>query len=323
MGDRKIQVGIAGASGYVGGELLRLLLHHPMIHIRFLFSRGHAGQPVSAVHPDLLGECDLLFTDQWQPDVDVLFLALGHGVSRAFLTDHPVSPHTRIIDLSRDFRPPQDDGLFVYGLPEWNRERIQQAQRVANPGCFATAIQLGLLPLAANQLLEFPIHVQAITGSTGAGKGLKATTHFTWRAQNVTVYQPFEHPHLPEIQATLREVQTGTAPELYFIPMRGNFTRGIYAVLYTRFLSSGAFDLFRDYYAEHPFVHLTPQIPDLKSVINTNKAILHVQQKGDQLLVISTIDNLLKGAAGQAVQNMNLMFGWPETLGLRMKAVAY
>ncbi len=323
MAFSSLRVGIVGASGYTGGELIRILLHHPDVELSFLYSRRHGGKPLSWLHPDLLGDCEMRLTNEWQPEVDILFLALGHGVSRSFLQHHPLPDSTHIIDLSRDFRPPYADTGFVYGLPEYHRERIQRAERVANPGCFATAIQLALLPLAVNGLLDNDIHVHAVTGSTGAGKSLKETTHFSRRYSNVSIYQPFQHPHLPEIEHTLAQIQPEPSRKIWFIPMRGNFTRGIYASVYTRLSCSGVSSLYREYYAPHPFVHLTSAIPDLKSVINTNKAILYVQESGDRVLVVSVLDNLIKGAAGQAVQNMNLMFGLPETRGLQLKSLGY
>ncbi len=322
----KIRAAIVGASGYTGGELLRLLLHHPQVEIVSAYSRQYAGEPVHRVHPDLLGETDLLFSATVDPEVEVVFLSLGHGVSRTFLREHPFPGEVKLIDLSRDFRLPSPENPdFVYGLPELQRELIRRANRVANPGCFATAIQLALLPLAANQLLPAEVHIHAITGSTGAGKEMRPTTHFTWRHNNLSVYNPFTHPHLPEIERTLRQLQPRLHPKLRFVPYRGNFTRGIFATLYLKCELPGerVQEMYREYYQTHPFVWLSPENPDLKQVLNTNRAILYLEKHGDLLLVVSAIDNLLKGASGQAVQNMNLMFGLPETSGLQLKAVAF
>ena len=316
-----IKVGIAGGAGYTGGELLRLLLNHPWVDIRFVLSRSQAGRPVTAVHRDLIGETDLSFTDQIPEETDVLFLCMGHGESAEFLARNKLDARTKIIDLSQDFRLKSQDHEFVYGLPEAFKAEIKSADKIANPGCFATAIQLALLPLAAQGLLQEEVHVSAITGSTGAGQALSATTHYTWRNNNISVYKPFRHQHLAEIKQTLNTLQAGWQPTIRFVPMRGNFTRGILAAVYTRVdkelekLKS----LYHDYFKPHPFVFVVEQNPDVKQVVNTNKALLHLIKEGDQLLIISVIDNLLKGASGQAVQNMNLMFGFEESLGLRLK----
>lgn len=319
----KIKIGIIGGAGYTGGELLRILLHHPRAEIAFVHSISNAGNQISDVHADLFGETDLRFTDALQTDVDVLFFCLGHGKSAEFLQANPLPESMKIIDLSQDFRDTSNG--FIYGLPELNRERINAANRVANPGCFATAIQLALLPLAKAGLLNEEIHVSAITGSTGAGQSLSPTTHFSWRNNNVSVYKPFQHQHLREIRQSLRSLQPSFKKQINFIPYRGDFTRGIFASAYLpcELDESEAVVLFTDFYAPHPFVRISPQNPNLKQVVNTNNNILHLEKHDDTLLIISVIDNLVKGASGQAVQNMNLMFSLEETAGLRLKPVAF
>ena len=323
-----IRAGIIGGSGYTGGELIRLLLRHPEARLDFAFSTTRAGKPLYSAHPDLLGETELRFTDQVDPGADVVFLCLGHGKSGRFLQEWDFSPHTRIVDLSNEFR--LEDGAsfrdrsFVYGLPEWQKDAISASANIANPGCFATAIQLALMPLAANGLLQEAVHVHAITGSTGAGAGLSDTSHFSWRNNNVSWYKPFTHQHLGEVLQTLGKLQ-GTAPELLFLPMRGNFPRGIFATAYTPYDGTleAARELYATYYAGAPFTRLADAPPDLKQVVNTNAAHLHLHRHGNLLLITSVIDNLLKGASGQAVQNMNLMFGLPEDTGLRLKATGF
>ncbi len=318
----KISVGIVGGAGYTAGELLRLLLRHPQADIQFIHSSTQAGQPVYSIHRDLLGETELKFTDKISA-TDVIFLCLGHGLSAAFLEQHTLPESTRIIDLSNDFRINAAHGQrhFVYGLPEIFRNDIVHAHNIANPGCFATAIQLALLPLAQQSLLSNEVHVNAITGSTGAGRELTETSQFSYRNNNVSIYKPFTHQHLGEINKTLTAVQQGKNAAVNFIPVRGNFTRGIFATLYTRCaLSKEALQtLYRDYYAAHPFTHVSDKGISLKEVVNTNKCLLHIDQHGEYALITSCIDNLLKGASGQAVQNMNLMFGLDETAGLLLK----
>lgn len=325
-----IQAGIIGAAGYTGGELLRILIHHPGVNVAFAHSNSQGGKKVYDTHTDLLGDTELEFSSRpfaelvgSLSDSGVLFLCSGHGASKKFLDENPVGEHIKIIDLSTDFRD-ESEG-FVYGLPELLRGEITSAQKIANPGCFATGIQLALLPLANAGLLKDEIHVSAVTGSTGAGQALSATTHFTWRNNNMSVYKPFTHQHLTEITMNLRRLQSGFANAIRFIPYRGDFTRGIIANVYTAF--DGTLDearlLFRRYYAEHPFTHVSDQPVDLKQVVNTNKALLHLELHDGQLLVTSIIDNLTKGASGQAVQNMNLLFGLPEDTGLRLKAPAF
>jgi N-acetyl-gamma-glutamyl-phosphate reductase len=311
------KIGIVGAAGYTGGELLRILVHHPDVLITCAMSNSQAGKLVSDVHTDLLGSCSLVFTKELTP-VDVLFICSGHGESKKFLDSHSIPWHTKIIDLSTDFRD-QSEG-FVYGLPEFQKEKIKDATKVANPGCFATSIELALLPLAEKGLLASDIHVSAITGSTGAGQALSETSHFSWRNNNVSVYKTFTHQHLAEIRQTISAVKA--APKIHFIPYRGNFSRGIMANVYTSFSGSQeeAEAMYQNFYQYSPFVFLSSQPVDVKQVVNTNKCFLHLEVYEGQLLITSVIDNLLKGASGQAVQNMNLMLGWDEDAGLRLKS---
>ncbi|MDR1226957.1 MAG: N-acetyl-gamma-glutamyl-phosphate reductase [Prevotellaceae bacterium] len=327
MMDSKISVGIVGGAGYTAGELIRILINHPHAQIKFVYSTSNAGNPVSGVHTDLLGDTDLQFSGALS-DVDVLFLCLGHGLSAEFLQKNSIAESTRIIDLGNDFRVNNTtcgSRNFVYGLPEIFREEIRVAKSIANPGCFATAIQLALLPLAKAGLLQDDVHVNAITGSTGAGRSLSETGHFSYRNNNVTIYNPFTHNHLGEIRKTLKLAQEGKDVSLKFIPIRGNFTRGIFATLYMTCKLSGeeADNLYRKYYEDHPFTHVSAHEISLKEVVNTNKCFLRVQKVADQLLVVSAIDNLLKGASGQAVQNMNLMFNLSENCGLQLKPLAF
>jgi len=318
-----IKAGIIGGAGYTAGEMLRILLNHPKVEISFVHSKSNAGNPVASVHQDLIGETDLVFSADFHQKVDVLFLCLGHGQSKVFLDENPFPDAVKIIDLSQDYRLGESD--FVYGLPELNKAAIQQAAKIANPGCFATAIQLALLPLAAEKLLREDVHINAVTGSTGAGQGLSATSHFSWRNNNVSVYKTFSHQHLKEIRQSLQQLQDAFAQELYFIPVRGNFTRGILATAYTRSDLSleEAKALYREFYRDHPFTIISDENPALKQVVNTNKCVLHLQKHENMLLVVSIIDNLVKGASGQAVQNMNLMFGLEETEGLKLKPVGF
>lgn len=324
-----IRIGIAGGAGYTGGELLRILVHHPAAEIVFVHSNSNAGKPISDVHTDLFGDTDLKFTDSFSQDIDVLFLCVGHGDAKKFLESHEVSSGIRIIDLSQDFRLSKNavfgERTFVYGLPELNREDIRKAQNIANPGCFATCIQIGLLPLAAAGLLTSEVHINATTGSTGAGQSLSPTSHFSWRNNNLSVYKAFEHQHLNEIGQSLKQLSPDFDQTLNFIPQRGDFTRGILAAMY---VDSGlsldeAYGLYDNYFKDHPFTHVSRKNIDLKQVVNTNKALLHLEKHGDKLFIISIIDNLLKGASGHAVQNMNLMFGIGETVGLRLKGVGF
>lgn len=323
-----ISAGIIGGSGYTGGELIRILLAHSEVRLDFVYSTTRAGKPLSSAHPDLLGRTEQCFTSEVNEQADVVFLCLGHGNSKAFLEAHNFSAATRIIDLSNDFRLTADarfgDRDFVYGLPELQRARVASAHNIANPGCFATAIQLALLPLASEGLLGDPAHVNAITGSTGAGVKPSETLHFSWRNNNVSWYKPFTHQHLGEINQSLQGLQANAA-ELHFLPLRGNFARGIFATAYTRFDGSleDAKELYASYYRDAAFTHLSAEPVHLKQVVNTNSAHLHLLKHGEQLLVTSVIDNLLKGASGQAVQNMNLMFGFPESTGLELKASVF
>lgn len=321
----KKTAGIIGAAGYTGGELVRLLLFHPYVELKFAFSRSQAGKPLSAVHKDLIGDTDLTFSAEVDIDVDILFLALPHGEAKNFIAQHTFRPETKIIDLSNDFRLRQNAGDFIYGLPEWQKDTIKNASYIANPGCFATAIQLGLLPLAQAGLLKSDIHISAVTGSTGAGVSLSETTHFTWRSSNLSVYKAFDHQHLGEIGETISSLQNDFDQNIHFIPYRGDFTRGIIATIYTPFdgTTEEAKTLYKNFYAAHPFTHVTDSNPDLKQVVNTNKCIVYPTVKNGQIMIISIIDNLLKGASGQAVQNMNLLMGWDEAAGLRIKASVY
>lgn len=321
-----IQVGIIGGAGYTAGELIRLLLNHSETKINFVYSTSNAGNKVSKVHQDLIGSTDLEFTSHINPDVDVLFLCLGHGNSKSFLEKHSFSTKTKIIDLSNDFRLNADKNFngktFVYGLPELQREAIKKANYVANPGCFATAIQLTLLPLADANLIDDDVHVNAVTGSTGAGTSLSETTHFTWRDNNFSYYKPFTHQHLGEINESVKQLQSNFSSEILFMPNRGNFSRGIFATAYTKYDGSleSAKSLYKSYYKNAAFTFVSDEDIHLKQVVNTNKCIIHLYKHNNRLLITSIIDNLLKGASGQAIQNMNLMFGFPETQGLKLKA---
>ena len=320
------RAGILGAAGFTGGELIRLLLNHPEAEIVFANSESNAGNPVSDVHEGLVGDTDLRFTDTMPFDqVDVVFLCFGHGKSEAFLKEHDIPEQVRIIDLAQDFRLASPSHDFVYGLPELNKERIAKARHIANPGCFATCIQLGLLPAARMGILQDDIAVNAITGSTGAGQKPTATTHFSWRSSNMSIYKPFQHQHVPEIRQSLLQEQGSLEASIDFIPYRGDFTRGIFAteVVKTDANINDIVAAYKTYYADAPFTHYVERPIDLKQVVNTNKALVHCEKYGNKLLVTSCIDNLLKGAVGQAVQNMNIMFGIDETAGLRLKPSAF
>ena len=317
---KKIKIGIIGGAGYTGGELLRILIHHPEVEIVYVNSKSQAGKPVYSTHTDLLGDTDLTFSDELHTNVDVIFLCSGHGESKKFLMAHPEFKSLKIIDLSTDFRD-QSEG-FVYGLAELQRDKIRQANHVANPGCFATSIELALLPLVQAGLIHDDVHVSAVTGSTGAGQSLSPTGHFSWRSNNISIYKAFTHQHLTEIGMVISSFQ-GAKPTVNFIPYRGTFTRGIMANVYTKF--SGTLEeaktLYQNYYAEHPFTHISDSPVDVKQVVNTNKCLISLEVHENNLLITSVIDNLTKGASGQAVQNMNLMFGLDETVGLRLKSV--
>lgn len=322
-------VGIIGGAGYTAGELLRLLIHHPHVEIDFVFSTSNAGNPVSDVHDDLIGQTSLVFSNQINPKVEVVFLCLGHGNSAKFLSANPFSAQTKIIDLSNDFRL-QDDAVFqgktfVYGLPELQKEKIKKAQYIANPGCFATTIQLALLPLAKHGKIQSDVHINATTGSTGAGVSPSSTTHFSWRDNNFSVYKAFTHQHLGEITESLVSLQSHLKNDLLFIPNRGNFSRGIFASIYLDFEDDlgSAYEMFDDFYADAPFTIVSRKEIHLKQVINTNNCILYLQKHKNKLFITSITDNLLKGASGQAVQNMNLMFGFAEDAGLRLKGSGF
>ncbi|WP_316847788.1 N-acetyl-gamma-glutamyl-phosphate reductase [Pedobacter psychrodurus] len=325
----KIKAGIIGGAGYTGGEMLRILVNHPNVEIAFVNSTSNAGNLISDVHTDLIGDTDLKFVSDIPQDIDVLFLCVGHGDAKKFLTANPISENIKIIDLSQDFRLHEkstfENRAFVYGLPELNRDQIKSAKNIANPGCFATCIQLGLLPLASKGLIKNEVHINATTGSTGAGQSLSTTSHFSWRNNNLSIYKAFEHQHLNEISESLLQLQPSLSEALNFIPQRGAFTRGILAAMYLESDLSleEAQNIYEEYYSNHPFTHVTWKNIDLKQVVNTNKALVHIEKHGGKLFIISIIDNLLKGASGQAVQNMNLMFGLEETAGLKLKAANF
>lgn len=324
-----IKVGIVGGAGYTAGELIRLLVHHSKVELDFVYSTSNAGNSIYQVHQDLLGSINMKFTDSINSGVDVLFLCLGHGNSKKFLEQHKFSKSTKIIDLSNDFRLEKDtvfqDKEFVYGLPELQKETIKKASNIANPGCFATAIQLALLPLATHNLLKSTIHINATTGSTGAGVSSSETTHFSWRDNNFSVYKAFTHQHLGEIEESLKSLQKDFSKEVLFIPNRGNFSRGIFASVYLEFDKDidVAYKLFDDFYKNAPFTYISKIPIHLKQVVNTNNCFLHLEKHKNTLLITSVIDNLLKGASGQAIQNMNLLFGFEETEGLQLKASSF
>ncbi len=316
-----IKAGIIGGAGYTGGELIRLLVNHPKVEISFVQSRSQAGKKLYASHNDLFGETELEFVPEWHSNVDVLFLCMGHGDSKKFFDSNEVSANVKVIDLSQDFR--LDDNK-VYGLPELNREAIKSANFVANPGCFATAIELALLPLAHNGMLK-EVHISGTTGSTGAGVQPTDSTHFSWREGNISTYKEFQHQHLAEVRKSLMQYQPWYENNINFVPYRGNFTRGILisAYQYCEWPLEEAIRVYKEYYEEHPFTWITDKPLDVKQVVNSNKCFIHLQMHNGYLLVQSAIDNLLKGASGQAVQNMNLMFGLEETMGLKLKGSAF
>jgi N-acetyl-gamma-glutamyl-phosphate reductase len=322
----KIKAGIVGGAGYTGGETIRLLLNHPHVDITFVHSRSNAGNPLYSAHPDLQGETTLKFTDSLDHPADVIFLCLGHGESKKFLQENTLSPTSKVIDLSQDFR--LGDAVsgreFIYGLPELNKEAIKKAKNIANPGCFATAIELGLLPLAKAGILK-DVHTTGITGSTGAGQKLQDTTHFTWRANNISAYKTLTHQHLKEINQSLKQLQPAFNGSVNFIPWRGDFTRGIFvsSCITTDQSLEEIKKLYHDFYAGQPFTIVSEDTIDLKLVVNTNKCMIGLEKEGDKLVVHSAIDNLLKGASGQAVQNMNLMSGLDEAAGLKLKSIVF
>ena len=321
-----IKAGVIGGAGYTGGELLRILVNHPDVEIEFVNSNSNAGNKLYTVHEGLIGETDMVFTDQLPFEkIDVLFSCLGHGDTKKFLESHTVPANVKIVDFTQDHRIKAEGNDFVYGLPEMNREKIKGAMHIANPGCFATAIQIGLLQLAKTGLLTNEINTTAITGSTGAGQKPSATSHFSWRNNNISVYKAFEHQHLLEIRQSLTQLQGKFDTELNFIPVRGDFARGIFVSTYmtSDLTIEQAYDLYNDFYKDAAFTFVAEGNIDLKQVVNTNKAVVSLQKHGNKLLVLSAIDNLLKGAAGQAVQNMNLIFGLDEKAGLKLKPSAF
>ena len=321
-----LEIGIIGGAGYTAGELIRLLLNHPKANINFVYSTSNAGNKLHKVHKDLIGSTEISFTSQINTKVDTLFLCLGHGNSTIFLENNNFSKNTKIIDLSNDFRLLADKNLggkdFVYGLPELDKTVIKTAKYIANPGCFATALQLAILPLAAKGLLNNDIHINAVTGATGAGTSLSATTHFTYRDNNFSHYKAFNHQHLGEINQTVNQLQANFNAEINFVPNRGNFSRGIFATTYTKYDGSldDAIKIYKEYYKDAAFTFVSDEEIHLKQVVNTNKCLIHLAKHGTKLLITSAIDNLLKGASGQAVQNLNLMYDFEETLGLNLKA---
>ena len=324
-----LKAGIIGGAGYTAGELVRLLINHPAVEIDFVYSTSNAGNKIYAVHQDLVGQTEQSFTDTINTNVDVVFLCLGHGNSTTFLKNNSFSESTKIIDLSNDFRLNDDavlDGKeFVYGMPELQKEKIEKASNIANPGCFATAIQMGILPLAKKGLLKSDIHINATTGATGAGVSPSATTHFSWRDNNFSVYKAFTHQHLGEIGESLQSLQSDFNQEILFIPNRGNFSRGIFVSTYTDFDGTleEAYDLYETFYKDAVFTHMSKNPIHLKQVVNTNNCFIHLQKHNNKLLITSIIDNLLKGASGQAIQNLNLIFGLEETLGLNLKSTYF
>lgn len=324
----KARVGIIGGAGYTGGELLRILLFHPQVEITYVYSTSQSGKPVGATHLDLAAATNLNFTNQLIPDIDVVFLCLPHGAAKKFIADHPFADTVKIIDLSQDHRLTDTTHNFTYGLPELGQANISSAKNITNPGCFATCITLACLPLAANNLLQTDVHISAITGSTGAGHQPQASTHFSWRENNISTYKVFNHQHLPEIQQSLHGLQSASPlPQLYFVPFRGNFTRGIIASVYLSvqevLTTDDLTSLYQTYYQHHPFTHVIDQEIALKQVINTNNCFLQVQVINQTIHVVSIIDNLLKGASGQAVQNMNLLLKIDESTGLNLKPSAF
>lgn len=322
---KQIKAGIIGGAGYTGGEMVRLLINHSSVNLSFIHSTSNAGNAVSNIHADLVGETDMVFTDIMQDDIDVLFLCVGHGDANKFLSDNSVKDIIKVIDLSQDFRLSTSSKIakrtFVYGLPELNKTEIKSAQNIANPGCFATAIQLGLLPLAKAGVLG-DVYTTGITGSTGAGQGLSNTSHFSWRANNIQAYKTLHHQHIHEIHQSLQQLQGNDGMCVNFVPWRGDFTRGIYvsSIIDCALPLQEIVQLYKIYYQEHPFTHISDTMIDLKQVVNTNKCLLHIEKQGSKIVVHSAIDNLVKGASGQAVQNMNLLFGLEETTGLKLKA---
>ncbi len=325
---QKLKIGIIGGAGYTGGEMIRLLINHPLVDISFIHSSSNAGNPVSKIHTDLVGETDLVFSENWHNDIEILFLCVGHGDAKKFLTENTIADNVTIIDLSQDFRLAQNSTInnkqFVYGLPELNKENIKSAKNIANPGCFATAIQLGLLPLAKAGILG-DVYTTGITGSTGAGQGLSATSHFSWRANNIQAYKSLQHQHIHEIQQSLQQLQGNDGMHVHLVPWRGDFTRGIYvsSVIDSGLPLEEIKQLYKNYYQDQVFTHVSDNMIDLKQVVNTNKCLLYIEKQGTKIVVHSAIDNLLKGASGQAVQNMNLLMGLEERMGLGLKGAGF
>lgn len=320
----KIRTAVIGAAGYTGGELLRILVHHPDCELVCVHSNSQKGKKVSDVHPDLIGDCELIFTDQVPTEgIDAVFLGLPHGETKGFLESHPFPADTVIIDLSTDFR--NESNGFIYGLPEVNAAKIKTAKRIANPGCFATGIQLALAPAIAKGWVKDAVHISGITGSTGAGKKLAETSHFSYRTGNMSVYKLFTHQHLKEIKQTFRQINSDFNSDLLFVPYRGNFSRGIWVTAYFPFegTEAEAVEVYKNFYKNAAFTHVSDQDIDMKQAVNTNKCILHIQKEGGQLVIYSAIDNLVKGASGQAVQNFNLAFGLEEKSGLNLKSIAF
>ena len=326
--DQVIKVGIMGGAGYTGGELIRLLIHHPLVSINFAHSKSNAGKPVYSVHQDLIGSTSLVFTNQINNNIDVLFLCLGHGESKKFLLETTIPEHVKIIDLANDFRLIEDASIgsriFTYGLPELNLASIREANNIANPGCFATAIQLGLLPLAAKALVT-DVYTTGITGSTGAGQSLLGTSHFSWRANNIQAYKTLSHQHLKEIHQSLEQSQKNKQANISFVPWRGDFTRGIFvsSTIPSEYSLDELYRLYESYYADAPFTIISREQISLKQVINTNKCLIHLEKENNKLVVHSAIDNLVKGASGQAIENMNIMFNLNRTTGLQLKPSAF
>lgn len=325
--ERKVNVGIVGGAGYTAGELLRILIEHPAVELKFVQSSSQAGKNIAEIHTDLTGRSDLIFTEKWISEVDVIFLCRGHNHSKFFLSENVIPSSVKLIDLSQDFRLAANsqfsDRQFIYGLPELNKELIKSASNIANPGCFATSIELALLPIASH--ITEDIHIHSITGSTGAGQSLGSATHFSYRNNNISSYKVFSHQHLFEIKETISKANSNFNKELHLVPVRGDFTRGIFSSIYTKISLSESelFELYQSYYSQHPFVIVTDKDISLKQVVNTNNCILSVRKLGGMVYIVSIVDNLLKGASGQAVQNMNLMFGMPEISGLRLKPVGF
>src|SRR5690554_740586 len=321
-----VKAGIIGRAGYTAGELLRILIYHPEVELVFVHSSSNSGNKISSIHVDSQGETELSFTSSLPfNDVDVIFLCMGHGKTKEFIEQNSLPKGLKVIDLSHDFRLKRDGNDFIYGLPELNRNLIKSAVNIANPGCFATGIQLAFLPLAANHRLKDELHVQAITGSTGAGQKPTETSHFSWRSNNLSAYKIFQHQHEGEIMQSMLQAQPDYQGGLNFVPVRGNHTRGIFVSAYTKFDGSleEAVGMYRDFYESHPFVIVSDENPALKQVVNTNKAVVYLEKHLDKLIIITITDNLIKGASGQAVQNMNLMFALKETAGLNLKPVAF